>query len=70
MADKIKTFPTYNITLAESVAIVKYRMDDDDVALQTKVLAIENVAHMETHNCITKDDFVRALRWLFEHYEF
>lgn len=39
-------------------------------ALQTKVLAIENVAHMETHNCITKDDFVRALRWLFEHYEF
>lgn len=71
MADK-KTvpFPTYNISLGEAILIVKYRLNDTDVALQSKTLAIEKVANMETHNCITKDDLVGALRWVFEHYDF
>ena len=62
--------PTYNVTLGESCAIVKSGLDCDTIALPTKVLAIERVARMETHNSITKDDLVRSLRWLFDHYEF
>lgn len=67
---KIKRFPTFNVSLGQAVTIVKYNLDDETIALQSKVLAIERVAEMETHNSITKDELVRALRWLFEHYEF
>lgn len=67
---KVVQFPTYNITLGDAILIVKHHLQDDDIALQSKILAIEKVANMETHNSITKDDFVRALRWVFEHYEF
>lgn len=71
--DKLKTvlqFPSYNVSLGEAVLIVKHRLYDDSIAIQSKVLAIEQVSNMETHNSITKDELVRALRWLFEHYEF
>lgn len=67
---KVVSFPTYNISLGQAVGIVKGRLDDDSIALQSKVLSIEMVANMETHNSITKDELVRALQWLFEHYEF
>ena len=67
---KIKTFPTYNVSLGQACAIVKYKLDDDSIAIPSKVLAIEKIAEMETHNSITKDELVKALRWLFEHYEF
>lgn len=63
-------FPTYNVSLGEAVGIVKHRLDDDTIALPSKVIAIEKVARMETHNSVTKDDLVRALRWLFDHYDF
>ena len=68
--EKVKSFPTYNITLGEAILIVKYRLNDADIALQSKILAIEKVANMETHNCITKADLVGALRWVFDHYDF
>lgn len=61
---------TYNVTLGEACGIVKARLDDERIAIPTKVLSIEKVARMETHNSITKDDLVRSLRWLFDHYEF
>jgi len=67
---KVTLFPTYNISPGEAWAIVKYYLDDDSIAIQSKVLAIEKVAEMETHNSITKDELVKALRWLFRHYEF
>ena len=67
---KLVSFPTYNVSLGEAVGIVKGRLDDDTIANETKVLAIEQVANMETHNSITKDELVRALRWMFETYEF
>lgn len=70
MAKKVVEFPTYNVPLGQAWAIVKNGLDDERIPLQTKVLAIEKVAEMETHNSITKDDLVRALRWLFAHYEF
>lgn len=63
-------FPTYNVNLGDAWLIVKERLDDDTIAIPSKVLAIEKIARMETHNSITKDDLVRALRWLFDHYEF
>ena len=70
MPDKIKTFPTYNISLGEAITIVKFGLDADTIALPSKVIAIEKVANMETHNSVTKNELVKALRWLFEHYDF
>lgn len=67
---KVKLFPTYNISLGDACAIVKHHLDDDGIAMESKVLAIEKVADMETHNSITKDELVGALRWLFRHYVF
>ena len=67
---KIIRFPTYNISLGEAWAIVKTRLDDDTIAIQSKVIAIEKVARMETLNSITKDELQKALRWLFDHYDF
>lgn len=67
---KLVQFPTCNVSLGEAVSIVKYHLDDDSIAIPSKVLAIEHVANMETHNSITKDDLVHALRWIFEHYNF
>ncbi len=63
-------FPSYNVSLGEAWEIVKYRLNDDTIALQSKVLAIEKVARMETLNSITKDELQKALRWLFDHYDF
>ncbi len=63
-------FPTYNVSLGQAIEIVKFQLQDPDIALQSKVLAIGKVARMETHNSITKDDLVNSLRWLFEHYTF
>ena len=70
MADEIVQFPTFNISLGDAIVIIKYHLDNPDVAIQSKVLAVEKVANMETHNSITKDDLIKALRWLFFHYDF
>lgn len=72
MKDKkrIIHFQTYNVTLGEAWAIVKAHLDDDTIAIPTKVLAIEKIARMETLNSITKDELQKALRWLFDHYDF
>lgn len=67
---KIVRFPTYNVSLGDAIVIVKELLDDDTIALQTKILAIEKVANMETHNSVTKDELIHALRWIFEHYDF
>lgn len=68
--ENITRFPTYNVSLRDAWEIVKHRLDDETIAIPSKVLAIEKIASMETHNSITKDDLVHALRWLFAHYEF
>lgn len=67
---KVIRFPTYNITLGDAIMIVKFHLDDDAISIPSKVLAIEQVADMETHNSISKDNLIHALRWLFEHYDF
>ena len=63
-------FPTDNVSIGDALAIVKARLDDPDISIRTKVLAIEAVADMETHNSVTKAELVGALRWLFQHYDF
>lgn len=70
MADGVIRFPTYNVNMGDAVVIVKRLINDDTIALESKLIAIEKVARMETHNCITKDDLVKCLRWLFDHYDF
>ena len=72
MVDKkrVISFPTYNVNIGDAQLIVKKLLDDDTIAIQSKVLAIEKVARMETLNSITKDELVKALRFLFERYDF
>ena len=69
MAKLIK-FPTYNVNLGDAWLIVKEHLDDESIAIQSKVIAIEKIARMETHNSIKKDDLIHCLRWMFDHYEF
>lgn len=59
-----------NCSLAEACIAVKTCLDDPVVTNQSKVIAIEKVARMGTHNSITKDDLIHCLRWLFDHYNF
>lgn len=62
--------PTYYMGFGEAWEIVKLRLDDDSVSIPKKVQAIEIVSRMETLNSITKDELQKALRWLFDHYDF
>lgn len=70
MNKKVVRIPSYNVSLGDAILIIKFHLDDETIAIPTKVLAIEKVADMETHNSITKADLIRALRWIFDHYEF
>lgn len=69
MSKKTVRFPSFNVSLSDAIEIAKYRLNDPDIAMQSKVMAIEKVAEMETHNSITKNDLVGALRWIYEHYD-
>ena len=69
MAKKIIQFPTYNLSMGEAYLIVKEMLDDESITMQSKVIALEKVAEMETHNGITKDELVHALRWIFKYYD-
>lgn len=62
--------PVQNVSFGEAWRIVRHSLDDDSISYKLKVLAIEKIAEMETHNSITKADLVAALRWLFAHYDF
>ena len=67
---KLIQFPTYNVNLGDAWVIVKEHLDDESIAIPSKVIAIEKIARMETHNSIKKDDLIHCLRWMFDHYEF
>ncbi len=67
---KVVPFPIPGVSFSEAWVIVKQSLEDDSVPIQKKVLAIKRISEMETLNSITKDDLVKALRWLFEHYDF
>ena len=67
---KISYLPTDNVSLGQAVSIVKFGLNNLGYSTPQKVKAIERVANMETHNSITKDELVSALRFLFEYYDF
>lgn len=66
----IHFIPMHKMTYGEAWEIVKLRLDDDSLPIPTKVTAIEMISRMETLNSITKDELQKALRWLFDHYDF
>lgn len=68
--EELIQFPTYNVNFGDAWIIVKEHLDDESIAIPSKVIAIEKIARMETHNSIKKDDLIHCLRWLFDHYEF
>ena len=70
MSDKNITLPTFNVSLGQAIIIVKTGLEDESIPYKTRVLAIDHVAKMETHNSVTKAELVAALRWLFAHYDF
>ena len=70
MSDKIITLPTFNVSLGQAIIIVKTGLEDESIPYKTRVLAIDHVAKMETHNSVTKAELVAALRGLFAHYDF
>lgn len=67
---RIASFHTENISLPQANSIFKERLDDDSLSIKTRTIAIQHVAEMETHNSITKEELVAALRWIFDRYEF
>ena len=67
---QIVSFSTLNVSLPQAHSIFKERLDDDSLSIHTRTIAIRQVAEMETHNSIPKDDLVAALRWIFDHYDF
>lgn len=62
-------FPTYNISQGDSIEIVKNHLDDPNIAVKSKALAIENVVNMATHNSISKADLINCLRWIFTRFD-
>ena len=70
MAKMIEFQPAYHMGYGEAWEIVKLRLDDDAVSIPKKVQAIEMVSRMETLNSITKDELKKALRWMFDNYDF
>lgn len=66
---KAVRFPTYNISLEDSIEIVKNHLDDPNIAEKSKALAIENVANMATHNSVSKNDLISCLRWVFSRFD-
>lgn len=70
MNKKLLCFPGYNVSVDEAVSIVKFSLGVPDIPEKTKVLAISHVADMGTHNSVTKNELISALRWLFKHYDF
>ena len=65
----IVRFPTYNISLEDSIEVVKNHLDDPNIAEKSKALAIENVVNMATHNSVSKADLVKCLRWVFSRFD-
>ena len=58
------------MSLGEAICVMEDYLDDANFPLATKVKAVEMVAHMETHNSITKTKLVNALRFLFKTFDF
>lgn len=73
MDDCIK-FPTNYMSAEMAVFIVKHRLsyyEGERFTFADMTNAIERVATSdEARSRLSNDDFQRALRWLFDHYDF
>ena len=66
----VKKFENYRRDCEEENDERAAQIFDESIPYKTRVLAIDHVAKMETHNSVTKAELVAALRWLFAHYDF
>lgn len=66
---KMLRFPPGHMTMGRAIEIVKSGLKDQTISMAAKAEAIEIVAELETHNSITKDDLVSALRWVCSTYD-
>lgn len=66
---KILQFPPGHMTMGRATEIVKSGLKDPTISMHAKAEAIEIVAELETHNSITKDDLISALRWVYSTYD-
>lgn len=55
------------MTKMKATAIFK-NIHDDEVDPEDKLTSISEILDMETHNSITKQELLEALRWLIEEY--
>ena len=53
--------------MAEAMAIVR-NIQEDESDPERKLLAIQEVLDMETHNSVTKQQLLDTLRWILEEY--
>lgn len=67
---KIIQLKTKNVTLWEALDVVKTGLEDPTIHPCTKLLAMQKVSEMETHNSITKAELIGALRYIFSRYDF
>lgn len=69
MSSKI-LFPTSNVSPDQAINIIKAGLNNEYIPFKTRRLAIEQVAYMEKHSSVTKDELEKALWWLIDHYDF
>lgn len=55
------------MTKSKALAIVKNIYTDEE-DMEDKLSAIQEIVEMETHNSITKQELIDALRWILEVY--
>lgn len=51
----------------EAMAIIR-NIREDESDPERKLLAIQEVVDMETHNSVTKQQLLDTLRWILEEY--
>ena len=66
----LKFHPPHHMSFGEAWAIVKNGLDDLSTSVPQKTKAIETIARAETLNSVTKAELQKALRFLFDYYEF
>ena len=66
----LKFHPPQQMSFGEAWAIVKNGLDDLSTSVPQKTKAIEIIARAETLNSITKAELQKALRFLFDYYDF
>ena len=53
------------MTLGRALAIFEF-IDESEVSIDDKALAIYKVLNMETHNSVTKQSMLKVIAWLWD----